>query len=92
MKQCWHIQGFEGTNQILDLKVKCSELSEKKLKALLMALTASSGHTYDEIVGSYVHRRSGIANDLIRVQKDGLHPVYLCGTDPHFRASITTDA
>ena len=92
MTQHWHIQGFEGTKQIFDLKVKRSELGEKKLKALLMALTARSGHSYDEIVGSYVHPRSRLANDLIRVHKDGLHPVYVCGTDPHFRADITADA
>ena len=88
----WHIQGFDSTSPIFDIKIKYSDLGVKQLEALLMALTARSEHSYEEIVGGYVRRRSKLANDLLQVRKGGLHPVYTCGINPHFIARVTGDA
>jgi len=92
MSRHWHIQGFDSTTPIVDVKVRIGELSEKRLKELLVSLAARAGHTYDEILGAYVRRRTRLANDLLLVHRSGPHPVYMCGSNPHFIARVVNEA
>jgi hypothetical protein len=55
---------------------------------MLMALTAKAALSYDEIVDAYATRRTKIANDHLRVHKDGPLPTFYCGSNPHFIASV----
>ena len=65
--------------------------TENQIKALLMALAAKAGLNFEEIVGAYAKKKTKISNDLLSIQKDGLYPTYMCGSNPHFIASVVTD-
>jgi hypothetical protein len=56
-----------------------------------MILTAKAGLSFDEIVGACAKRRTKIANEHLQVQRDGPYPVFMCGSNPHFIASILFD-
>jgi hypothetical protein len=58
---------------------------------LLKALAAKAGLGFDEIVGAYAKRRTKIANNLLEVQREGPHAIFMCGSNPHFIASIVFD-
>jgi hypothetical protein len=88
VKRYWLIEGYDGTDKIYEKKVPVGQITQDQIKALLMALTAKAGLTYDEIVGAYATRRTKIGNDLLRVHKDGPLPIFHCGSNPHFVASI----
>jgi hypothetical protein len=87
-KPYWLIQGYDSTTQIYERKVDAGQISERQMKALLMALAAKAGLSFDEIVGAYATRRTKIANELLQVLKDGPTPTSMCGTNPHFIAWI----
>jgi hypothetical protein len=87
-KAYWKIEGFDGVTKIYDRKVALSQFSYDQVQALLKALVAKAGLSLDEVVGAYARRRSKIANDLLEVHRDGQHPVFLCGSNPHFVARV----
>jgi hypothetical protein len=87
-KACRHIKGFDSDKKIYDRKVALSHLSEDQLRSLLKALVAKAGLNFDEIVGAYARRQSTIANDLLAVRRDGPHPVFTCGENPHSIAKV----
>jgi hypothetical protein len=84
----WRIQGYDGFETIFKTRVKLGQFTEDQIKDLLRALTAKASLTFDEIVGAYARRRTKIANDLLHVHKDSAHSTYMCGSNPHFAASV----
>jgi hypothetical protein len=84
----WLIRGFDSTTKIYERRVDAGQITEIQVKALLRALTAKAGLSNDEIVGAYASRRTKIANDLLRVERDGPQAIFSCGTNPYFVASI----
>jgi hypothetical protein len=84
----WLIQGFDGQRKIYERKVGLGQLSEKQVEAILKALAAKAGLDFDEIIGAYATRGTKIANDLLRVQRDGPSPRFSCGENPYFIALI----
>jgi len=89
----WRIQGFDGLTKIYESHVPLAQLSDERVRALLMTLVARAGLTYDEIVEAYSlkrrnTRRPSIANTLLKVQRDGLRSRFTCGKNPFFVASI----
>lgn len=82
----WHIEGYNSSTKIFDKKVKVGYFSANQIQELLKALTAKASLSFDEIVGAYAKRKTKISNELLFIQKDGLYPVYMCGSNPHFTA------
>lgn len=87
----WHIVGYDSTEKIFEKKVKFGCYSDNQIEQLLMALVARAGLDFEEIAGAYAKRGTKFANDLLHVQRDGLHATIMCGTNPHFTATVTTD-
>jgi hypothetical protein len=84
----WLIEGYDGFTLIYERRVDIGQLTQDQVKALLMALTAKAGLTFDEILGAYAKRRTKIANDLLQVHREGPYTIFTCGVGPHFRASV----
>ena len=84
----WLIVGYDGFTVIYERRVDVGQLTQSQVKALLMALTAKAGLTFDEILGAYAKRRTKIANNLLHVHRDGPQTIFTCGVGPHFNASI----
>jgi hypothetical protein len=84
----WHIEGYDSKNKIYERKVKVGYFSQKEIQALLMALAAKAGLSFNEIVGAYAEKAAKIANELLSVQKDGAYPIYTCGDNPRFTARV----
>jgi hypothetical protein len=84
----WHIEGYDSLNKIYDVKVKVGYFSQSQIQVLLKALAANACLNFDEIVGAYAKKGTKIANDLLSIHKDGPHPTYFCGTNPHFIARV----
>jgi hypothetical protein len=80
----WLIQGFSGTSKIYERRIDIGQLTIDQAKALIRPLTAKASLTFDEIVGAYATRKTRIANDHLQVDKEGPHPVFWCGDNPHF--------
>jgi hypothetical protein len=90
-KRFWRIRGYKKFDEILDVTIPIGRLTTGRLQELLKALAAKEGLAYPEIVGAYVKHNSRTANDLLRVQKPGPGPEYMCGEDPHFVAVIVDE-
>ncbi len=90
MVKYWYIEGYDSTRKIYEKTVKSGCFSEKQIQNLLMALAANAGLNFNEIIGAYAKKKTRIANDLLYVHRDGLHPIFSCGDNPHFHARIIT--
>ena len=87
MKQSyWHIEGYDSLTKIYDRKVKSGYYGENQVQALVKALAAKAGLSFDEIVGACARKRTKISNDLLSVRRDGPYLVFTCGDNPHFIA------
>ena len=86
----WLIEGYDGTNKIFCAEYKAGIFSESKMKQLLKVLVAKAALNYEEIIGAYANRNSKISNEYLSIQKDGKNPVYTCGDNPYFVASIVS--
>ncbi|MGH7204845.1 MAG: hypothetical protein ACREI2_01405 [Nitrospiraceae bacterium] len=84
----WHIEGYDSLNKIYERKVKVGYFSQNQIQALLMALAAKAGLSFNEIVGAYAKKGTKIANELLSIQKDGPYSIYSCGDNPHFIARV----
>jgi len=87
-KRYWRIRGYDSTEKIFDMTVGFGQFTEDQMRHLLRALVAKAGLNLREIVGAYARRKTKIANDLLEVHKDFAYPTYLCGSNPHFEASV----
>jgi hypothetical protein len=83
----WLIQGYDGLIKIYERRVEAG-LTSRQVEALLKALAAKCGLTFDEVVGAYATRRTRIANDLLDITWDVRTRRFGCGTDPHFTARL----
>ena len=90
-KRYWRIRGYDGLTQIFERKVAVGQITESRIQELLKVLVAKAGLTSDEIIGAYAKRRTEIANEFLRVQKDGPYPSYSCGSNPTFTADVVDE-
>jgi hypothetical protein len=86
----WLIMGYDGFTTIYERRVDAGQLTQGQVKALLMALTAKAGLTFDEMLGAYAKRGTKIANNLLQVHREGPYTIFMCGVGPHFKASIVS--
>lgn len=84
----WRICGYDSSTTIFKRTVKLGQFTENQMKQLLMTLTAKASLNYNEIIGAYATRRTKIANDFLVVHKDFAYPTFMCGSNPHFAASV----
>lgn len=87
----WKIEGFDGLTRIYEKHVKAGCYNEDSIKQLLRTLAATSGLTFDEIVGAYASKSCKSKNALLEVRKDGLHPIFSCGENPFFTARVVRE-
>jgi hypothetical protein len=91
-KRYWQIRGYDNTKTIFETKVDLGQFTKDQIQDVLRALAGRAGLTFDEIVGAYAKRRTKIANDLLDVQHDRRRSTYLCGSNPHFAASLVDES
>jgi len=91
VKRYWRIRGHEGHHTFCDETIPVGCLTEAQLKELLKCLAAKAGLSHEEIIGSYVKRKTRLANDLLHIQKNGPYPEYSCGNNPYFTAIVVDD-
>jgi hypothetical protein len=87
-KLYWSIRGYESTKTIFDMRVEFGQFTVGQIQHLLQALAAKAGLSFTEIVGAYPKRRTKIANNLLEVHKEFGYSTYMCGSNPHFTASV----
>jgi hypothetical protein len=85
------IRGYDSLKLIFERTVELGQFTENQIKHLLMTLAAKAGLDYDEIVGAYATRRTKVANDLLTFHRDSAYPAYMCGTNPHFTATVVDE-
>ena len=86
----WRIKGYNGCSEIYKEDIPTGLLTENQLQVLLQTLTAKASLDYSEIIGALVRRKSKRSNDLLQVTHHKPKPVYTCGENPHFIASVVT--
>ena len=92
MTKCyWLIRGYDSSTLIFERTVDFGQFTENQMTHLLQALVSKAGLSYDEVVGAYAKRGTKIANNHLVVHKDFTYPALMCGSDPHFVASITDE-
>lgn len=84
----WRICGYHSGSKIFETHVPVGCFCERQVKELLKVLAAKADLTLDEIVGAYARMNTTYSNDLLLVQKDKPHPVYMCGDNPYFIAGV----
>jgi hypothetical protein len=85
----WLIRGYDSTTLMFEKRVKFSHFSREQIRRVLQSLAARAGLGFDEIIGAHARRRTKIANDLLKVTRDG-HS-YMCGLNPHFIATVADE-
>ena len=85
-KTHWLIQGYDSQTKFYERRVNVGQLTDKQVEAMLMALAAKAGLTFDEIVGAYAKKRTKIANGLLVVSREGANQRFVCGENPFFTA------
>lgn len=85
-KTHWLIQGYDSQTKIYERRVSIGQLTDGQVEAMLMALVARAGLTFDEIVGAYAKKRTKISNRLLVVNRDGPNQRFMCGDNPFFTA------
>jgi hypothetical protein len=91
VKRYWRIEGFKKFERIFAVTIPFGSITEDKLKELLKCLSARADQLpYDEIVGSYVKRKSKLAHSGLQVH-GGNSRGYFCGNDPSFVAGIVDE-
>lgn len=78
--------------RIFRIRVPASSFSDSQICALLRALVAKAGLTYEETVGAFATRKRRCSNDLLAVHRDGANSRFRCGENPHFVAWLDAGA
>ena len=91
-KLYWRIEGRDSTTRIFERTVEHGQFTVSQMEHLLMALAAKAGLDYNEIVGAYATRKTKIANNHLVVHHDSQAPIFWCGSNPHFVASVVDEA
>ena len=91
-RNVWEITGWDGSKQIFQTIVPCTQITQPQLHALLQALVAKFGLTPREIVGSYLKRGSKGYMAHLEVTKHNSparqRTDHSCGDSPHFVARL----
>ncbi len=90
-KLYWLIRGYDSTKLIFERIVDLGQITENQMAHLLQALVSKASLSHYEIVGAYAKRGTKIANDHLLVHKDFAYPTFMCGSNPHFVASVTDE-
>jgi hypothetical protein len=90
-KRYWLIRGYDCLELIFEMKVNLGDLNENQLRRLLQVLAAKEGLSYNEVVCAMARRGSKISNDHLAVRKEPDRPVYQCGSNPYFTASVVDE-
>jgi len=88
MREYWQIRGFDGDKQFYEREVPIAYFSHDQVKGLLRCLASRAGLSFDEIMRACANRQTKIANDLLKVQRDGPSPSFMCGENPYFVVCI----
>lgn len=88
-KLYWLIRGYDSSTLIFERIVDLGQITESQMTHLLQALVSKAGLSYYQIVGAYAKRGTKIANNHLVVHKDFAYPTFMCGSNPHFVASVT---
>lgn len=89
-KKQWEICGYNSDRLIYKKRIPVGCFSEKQIQEVLKALTAKASLSFDEIVGAYAKRKTQSARELLKVNKNGLGPMYTCGSNPHFVTRVVS--
>jgi hypothetical protein len=89
-KPAWEIIGYDGLRRIWSCSVPLG-LSESEVMTILQRL-ASHDLTRDEIVSASLRKRMKGRSGLLDVRKDGPHPEFLVGENPHYAARVVRNA
>jgi hypothetical protein len=84
----WVIEGFNSDREIYSTRVKSTLFLPRQIEALLMALTAKAGLTFDEMVGAYARKHTKLTSIHLAIQRDVPHRTLMCGSNPHFAARL----
>ncbi|RUO69613.1 hypothetical protein [Idiomarina ramblicola] len=84
----WKIEGFDGADKIFEKKVRAWAFSESKIQEALKALASRGGLELDEILGAYARKGAKEANELLVVNREQGNPIFSCGENPHFIATV----
>lgn len=87
-KRYWLIRGYDSGKRIFEKRVKLGDFTENQIQHLLQMLAAKGGLNYEEIFGAHAKSGSSIRNNLLAVHKNFDPPTWMCGSNPHFTASI----
>ena len=87
-KTYWLIQGFDSNDKIFEKRVNIGQIGDGQIEALLMALAARAGLTFDEIVGAYAKQRTKLSNSLLLVTRREPEHSFKCGENPFFTARV----
>ncbi|TAM80882.1 MAG: hypothetical protein EPN47_13430 [Acidobacteria bacterium] len=91
-KRYWRIRGYDSTTLIFDETASLGDFNESRIQLLLQVLAAKEGLSYREIVGALARRGASISNDLLSVRKDFSQPTWMCGSNPHFTATVVDES
>jgi hypothetical protein len=92
-KRYWRIQGRSSLRLIFEETIPVGCVTIGQLKELLKCLAAKDGLTHEEIVGSYVKKKTKKSNSLLEVTKEsGGIPAYYCGETYHVAAVVVDEA
>jgi hypothetical protein len=84
----WLIQGHDGTKCFFAKTVAIGQFTEDQVRDLLRAMTAKTSLSYPEMMEAYASRRTKAYAARLDVHKDPTCQMYMCGSNPHFTASI----
>lgn len=77
------ITGWNSTERIFEHKIPAGSIGEKKLEALLMALTAKHANlTNEEIIGSYSKRNVRSYQPHLEIRRESKRWGLSCGDNP----------
>src|SRR5262249_12127939 len=84
----WLIRGYNSTECIFEKRVAIGQFTNEQIRDVLKALTAKASLSYSEIIGAYASRRTKAHTHLLDIHRDPTRATFLCGTNPHFVASV----
>lgn len=87
----WKIEGYDGVQKVFEKKLRVWAFSENQIQAALKTLAAKASLDCDEILGAYARKGSKEANTLLVVHRSQAKPVFTCGENPHFIATVVDE-
>ena len=89
-KHFWRIEGYDGSDLILERRVASHLLSDKQIEEVLRRLV-SRHLSEDEIIGASLNRKAK-RNPLLEVRRSAQPPILIsCGENPHYIARVVDE-